>query len=146
MIGIVIREHQRFAQNCLAVPVRYFREEIGFWILHQVDHLLQVALERRDAFVPFFFTGGRGGFWPISGGKWRRNVFRISTEFENVPLCEAGVFEQLPAGVGQSVRERSVFPGREIIECVREVDVRASTFQEVHDLLAQFAIGVWRGL
>src|SRR5580692_8922862 len=146
VIRIVVCQYQRFPQNRLALAMRYFSEEIGLRVLHQADHILQIPLECRDAFLPGFLVGGDRRFGPVSRWKRRGDVLGISAELEDVPLREPRMFEQLPARVRKRVREGSIFPRREIVESIHEMDVRASALEQVHDLLAQFAIRVASGL
>src|SRR5580693_493815 len=128
VVGVVVREKQRFAQNRLALTMRYFGEQIGARVSHQTDHLFQIALERRHAFLPGYLIGGHRRFWAVSVWKIRRDVFWISAEVHDVPLREPRVFEQLPARVRKRVRECPIFLSREIVQSVHEMDVRASAF------------------
>src|ERR1700676_887293 len=128
VISIVIRKKKRFPQNGLPLTMRYFGEEVGARTSHQMDHLLQIALERRHAFGPRLFIGGRWRFWPVPARKSGRDMFGITAEVQNVPLRKPRVFEQLPARVRQCVSESSIFPGGEPFQCVHEMDVRASAF------------------
>src|SRR5580698_2193924 len=146
MIGIMIGEQQGFAQNRLSLAVRYFGGQISTRIRHQMDHFEQIALEGRYALVPSLTIGRRRCFWPVTGWKRRRDVFWISAELQDIPLREPRMFEQLPARMRQTIRERSIFLWRESFQRIHEVYVRASAFQQIGDLFAQLAIYIARRL
>jgi hypothetical protein len=67
--------------------------------LHQLEHGLQVGLKGLAAFVPGLLVGRSGGLWPVAFGEFWRDVFWVTGEFEDVPLREAQVFEELPCGM-----------------------------------------------
>src|SRR5271169_3271446 len=128
MIGIMIGEQQRFAQNRLSLAVRYFGGQIGARICYKMDHFEQIALEGGHALVPSFTIGRRRRFGPVTGRKRWRDVFWISAELQDIPLREPRMFEQLPTRMRQTVRERAIFLWRESIQRIHEVDVRAPAF------------------
>src|SRR5258708_1381241 len=66
MIGVMVRQHQRLAQDRLAIAMRDFCVQIRFWILHQVDHFLQVALESLYGFVPRSVIRRHGRLRPVA--------------------------------------------------------------------------------
>src|SRR5580704_7170635 len=71
-------------------------------------------------------------------------MFWVSTELQDVPLCEPRVLEQLPARMRKGVGERSIFPSREAIQRIHKVNVRAPAFKKINQLFAQIAVCIRR--
>src|ERR1700740_1360342 len=72
VIGVVISQHQGFAQNSLAVTVRDFCAQVRLGVLYQLNHLLQVALKRLDRLLPRSRVRRDWRLRPVSLGKaWR---------------------------------------------------------------------------
>src|SRR5439155_20673450 len=70
VVGVMVCDEQRLAQDGLAIAVRDSGEQIGCWVGHQVLHRLEVRAEGAEASVP----GGRIG-WPVAFGPvafWER--------------------------------------------------------------------------
>src|ERR1700685_60019 len=65
-------------------------------------------------------------------------MFWVAAELQDVPLGEANTLKKLRPGVRQSLRVRSALPRRKAIKRVHELNVRASTFQEIRELFAPY--------
>ncbi len=136
VVRIVVGQHQRFAQNCLALAVGDRRVEIGFWIFDEANHVAQVALESGDGVVPLLVVARGRGFRPVALGKFGRDVFAVAAEFQNIPLRDAGVFEELPPGVGEALRVGAALGRGEVLDGVHEMDVGAAALQQGDELFA----------
>src|SRR5712692_4261222 len=134
---MVICQHQRLAQNGLAVPMRNLRKQIRARILYQSNHLVQVVLELLHAFVPIGFAYRARRFWPIAFRKSGRDMLSVAAEFENVPLRDARMLQQLPTSVRQAGRKRTALVGRELFQRVHELHVRGAALQQIDHVLAQ---------
>src|SRR5499425_2547320 len=99
VIGSVIDDEHRLAQNRLAVAVRDAGVEIRLRMLDEGDHLLQVAVVARDGLVPVFLGRLRVAGGPIVLGEAELLVVRVPDEIEDVPLCDTDVLEEMPEGV-----------------------------------------------
>jgi len=60
MISIVIGQQQRLAQNRLAVSMRNRRAPNRFSAFYQLDHFLEIVLERLHALSHAASSGGKG--------------------------------------------------------------------------------------
>lgn len=103
MICVVIGDQERFAENCLAVVVRDFREEISRLSGDKICHLFQVTTELLYGLIPELCVSDLVRIGPIAFGKIWLYVVRIATEFQNVRLRDAHMFEHLPGSVRQAL-------------------------------------------
>ena len=131
MIRVVVCHQQSLAQNCLAVAVRDFCEEIGCRISNQIFDLFQIIAELLYSFFPESFVAMIIGLWPIPFGPFRRNVFRVAAKLQNVPLRDAHVFEHLPGRVRQAFDLLSTQFSRKIFDEVIKTDMRVAGAQIV---------------
>src|SRR5215831_12480493 len=99
VIGSVIDDEHRLAQNRLAVAVRDAGVEIRLRMLDEGNHLLQVAVVARDGLVPVLLGRLRVAGGPIALREAKLLVVRVPDEIEDVPLCDADVLEQMPEGI-----------------------------------------------
>src|SRR5579864_1228957 len=75
--------------------------------------------------------------WPVLFGPFRRLVFGIPAELENVPLRDADVFEEHPCGMRYLFRGHAAQLGREGFNCVGELGVGFAATEQRDELLAQ---------
>src|SRR6266567_9087097 len=93
--------------------------------------------ELADALLPRGVVGGRLGVRPVALGKRRRNVFCIATKFQNVPLGNAHVLQELPGGVRRARwLNGAKFRGK-IADRGVEIDMRAFHVEQVDEMLAK---------
>src|SRR6266404_4268896 len=85
VIRVVIGQHQRLAENRLALSVRNRRAQIGLRVFHQLDHFLEVVLEFSHALRPGSFVLRSWGLRPVALGKTGRNMLCVAAEFQQVP-------------------------------------------------------------
>src|SRR6202790_2132474 len=64
----------------------------------------------------------------------------IAAEFQNVPLRDTRMLQQLPAGVRQARGERTALVRRKLLQRVHELHVRRAALQQVSQMLAQGSI------
>lgn len=143
MVGVVVGYEQGFAEDGLAFAPGDLCEEIGLGIFHEIVHGFRVAVDLVDAFVPGVGGGRLGGFRPVSFGPFRRFVFEVAAEFEDVGLGDADVFEEHPGGVGEVGRLLSAEFWGEIFDGVFEGGVGVSAFEEFEDVLAEGSVRVF---
>src|SRR4029077_8382597 len=125
------------AQNRLAIAVRNFRKQVRARTLHQLTHLVQIVLERLHTFLPFRFARRPRRLWPVAFGKSRRHMFRVAAELQDVPLRDARMLEQLPAGVRQTRRKRSAFVRWKLFQRIHKVHMRGAALQQIDQMFAQ---------
>ena len=114
MIRVMIGNEQRFSKNGLPAAVRDLCEQIGFFVADQLAHRFEIAQNLRAGFSPIF--GRAFGFMPVTFGKLGRNVACVITEFDNIPLRDAHVFEQFPRRVRRVFEPRVDFADRKFRE------------------------------
>src|SRR5579885_3224029 len=137
VIGVVVGKEESFSEHGLAFAMRKSREKIGARIPHKLDHGSKVALERLDAGVPCVFAGRVGRLGPVAAGKIRRDVIGIAAELEDVPLCDAGVLEKLPAGVAKAGSKRPALDFGKAFESVHEMNVSAAALEQISEMFAE---------
>src|SRR5215470_11832556 len=71
-------------------------------------------------------------------------MFGVAAEFQNIPLRDSRVLEQLPAGVWQTLHEAAALMRRETLNGVRKVHMRRATFEQIRQVLAQQTVRVDR--
>src|SRR5258708_12629678 len=64
-------------------------------------------------------------------------MLRVAAEFQDVPLRDSRMFQQLPARVRQTGGERAAFVGRKFLQCVHKMHVRGAALQYIDHMLAQ---------
>jgi len=96
MIGVVIRREEGLAEDGLPFAMRKRLEQIGRLVFDQVYHPLEIRAECFHALVPRSFIRRSRRSGPISTGKFRRGMFRIESEFQDVPLRDSQMLQQLP--------------------------------------------------
>ena len=137
VIGIVVGEDEGFAQNGLALAVGDFGVEIGARIFDELNHFAQIVFKGFDGFVPLFFARRDRGLRPVAFGKFGRDVRVIAAKFQNVPLGDADVFEELPPRVREALRVGAALGCGEAFDGVHEMDVGAAALQQGDELFAQ---------
>src|SRR6266699_1422456 len=140
MIGVVVRHEQRFAQDRLAVPMGNPGEQIGLRILHETDHFLEISHKCLHGLVPRGLIRRPRRCRPVPFGKSGGNMLGIAAEFQDVPLRDPRMFQELPAGMRQSRYKGSAFGLGEALDGVHEMDVRAAAFQKIDEVFAQCPI------
>src|SRR5208282_2598383 len=140
MICVVIGHQQGFAENGLAVAPWDSGQQVGLGIFYQILHRLEVLPEFFHTCIPN--GGGRRSFClrPIPFGPFRRDVFRVAAEFQNVPLRDAQVFQQHPERVGQAGRLLSKQFVRNVGDYFFELGVGATSIEQVNHMLAQHLV------
>jgi len=136
MIGVVVGEQQRLAQNGLSVAVGNLRIQIGLRAVHEADHFLEVAAERFHGFVPGSRVGRPRRLRPVALRKTRRNVLGVAAEFQDVPLRDSRMLQKLPAGVRQSGDEGSALRFGKTLDGIHEMNVRPASLQDVDEVFA----------
>src|SRR5882724_739248 len=140
MIRIVVREHERFSQDGLFIAMRNLPEQIDARVSHQLNRGGEVATEILHALLPIRIARGRRCLRPITAGKIRRDMPGVTAKFQNVPLRDANVLEELPSGVPQPLGESAAQPRWKSLQRVFETHVSAASFEEVNDLLAESCV------
>jgi len=135
MIGIVISDQERLAENRLTIAVRDRREEIGRRIGDQVAHRLEIGLERGDRLVPSGWRWRRIALGPIAARKLRRNMPRVAAELQNIPLRDPHVLDDPPRRMWHSSRPFATQLGRQLGHSRGEVDVRSALFEKFDEML-----------
>src|SRR5262249_2697010 len=137
MIGIVICQQQRLAQNRLPASVGNLRIQIRLRILHELDHLFQIALKIPYALFPRSVIWRKRCLRPVPPGKIRGDMLRIPAELQNVPLRDSRVLQQLPTGVRQSLGEHTLLALRKPCERIFKMHVRSAAFQQINEVFSQ---------
>jgi len=96
VVGIMVGEEKSFVEERLVVGVRDGSEKIGVGIFDSGGELFQVGAKGGDAFLPGFFVGRFGRFWPVAGREIGRAVLGVKGVFDDVPLCNTEVLEEFP--------------------------------------------------
>ena len=142
VIRVVIGNEQRFAENSLTRAMRNLGEQICRWISHEIFHLLQIATKLFDRFLPKLRRSYLLLRRPITFRPFRRDVFWIATELEDVPLRDAHVLKHLPRRVRQTFHALAAEFGGKARDEVFEGDVRAFTTKDIERVIAQRLIVV----
>lgn len=140
MIGVVIGDEHGFTQDGLALAVRDASEEIRFRVLNQFDHGAQIGVEIANAAVPGGGVGRSGGGRPVAGRERRRDVAQIAAEFEDVPLGDAEMFEQLPERVSGARDFLPAEGGRDVLQDASGAGVGLLVAQQAHQVAAEGAV------
>ena len=122
----MVGEDEGFAQNGLALAVGDFGVEIGSRIFDQLDHFAQIVFEPLHRLIPLFFARRGRRLGPVALGKFGRDVLVVAAEFQNIPLRDAGVFEELPPGMREALRVGAALGRGEVFDGVHEMDVGAA--------------------
>lgn len=146
VIGIVVGRQQRFAEHRLPVPVGNSRKKVHRFVAHHLAQRFQVAAEGAHAFIPGLLVGRRGFGGPVASGPVGRLVLRVPREFENVPLRNAQVLDQLPRRVLGAARLFAAQLRREILHRVIEGGVGVPALEQKDDLPAQIGVVGGHGL
>src|SRR5581483_10865409 len=141
MIGVMIGDQKRFAQDGLPIAMRNFRVQIGFLVRDEFGHGLQIGAKATQAVVPGCRVSRRRALGPIAFGPGRRLMLRIAAEFQNVPLRDAHVLQQLPRAVRRAGWYCPAQPRRKIRHHRVEIGMRVASTQQVHKVLAE-VVGV----
>src|SRR5579864_7155415 len=64
----------------------------------------------------------------------------IPAEFQDVPLRDPRMLQQLPARVRQSRSKRTALVRRKFLQRIHELHVRRSALQQIHQMLAQRSV------
>ena len=136
VVGIVVGHLERFAEQALAIAVREWGEQVRRRSGNKLPHGLVIGTKARDALVPCMRVGRFGGGGPVAGRPVGRRVFGIAAEFQHVPLRDSEVFEQFPGGVRRAGRGDTAQGGGHVGDCLIEIGVRASSFEQFHQLAA----------
>src|SRR5258708_33530286 len=64
-------------------------------------------------------------------------MLRVAAEFQDVPLRDSRMFQQLPARVWQTRGDRAAFVGRKFLDRVHKMHVRGAALQYIAHMLAQ---------
>jgi len=91
VVGIMVGEEKSFVEERLVVGVRDGSEKIGVGIFDSGGELFQVGAKGGDAFLPGFFVGRFGRFWPVAGREIGRSMLGVKRVFDDVPLSDAEV-------------------------------------------------------
>src|SRR5208282_3751565 len=137
MIRVMVRKEQCLAQNCFSLPAWDGLKQICPRIIHQADHFTQILLKSPNTFFPSRGVGRPRCLWPVAVGKFGRNMFGIAAEFEDVPLCQPGVLQELPSRVWQPFDIGPLFLHRKSFQCVREVNVGSAAFEQINHMLTE---------
>src|SRR5438045_9394890 len=89
-----------------------------------------------NAFVPSGVVRRRSRFRPIALRKFGRDMLWIAAEFEDVPLRDADVLQQLPRGVRQSLRRGDAVVRWKIRQGIGESEVSLAASQELNQMCA----------
>ena len=142
VVGVVIGREQDLAEDGLAVAVRNLRVEVDGFIACEVDECAQISTELRDALVPRCIVGRRDARRPIAGWELGRNVLRVPREFQNVPLRDTQVLEQLPGGMGAPLRPLPAPLRRKVLHRVVESNVSVTSVEELGEVVAKRTVSV----
>jgi hypothetical protein len=91
VVGIMVGEEKSFVEERLVVGVRDGSQKIGLGVFDSGGELFEVGAKGGDAFLPGFFVGRFGRFWPVAGRKIGRSVLGVKRVFDDVPLSDAEV-------------------------------------------------------
>ena len=130
MIGVVIGYEDGLAKDRLPLTVRNRCKQVHARIHHQSLHLFDVVLKLGNARSPGRIVGRGFVSRPVADRELRGDVVWIPAEFENVPLADAYMLEQLPGSVWASCRLDSSNLGRPLGENVPVVQVRVLPVQK----------------
>jgi hypothetical protein len=143
VMRIVVGEQHGFAENGLSIGPGQFGEEIGFRICDQILHGFQIGLELGDAFRPRVLIGRGFVFRPVVVGPLQGCVVLGAAEFEDIPLCDAEVFEEHPGRVRVVGGLFATKIRREIFDDVFEFGVGVASDKEFEEMLAQGALRIF---
>src|SRR6267378_1033053 len=107
-------------------------------------HCSQVLLEGAHARLPFFLAWRRLRSRPVSLRPRRRNVLRIASELQDVPLRKAHMFEQHPGSVWEVRDFHARQLHRPIAHGAIETDVSPAIPEKVEQVFTQ-AFVLWIG-
>jgi hypothetical protein len=135
VIGIVIRHQESLPQERLTVPPREGRKEVTFRVLDQSNHLFQVLAKAGQALLPRRIRGWSRLGRPIPLGPVGAHILRIPTEFQDVPLTDPDVLQELPEGMGNSFGPEPLGLGGHILEDILQAPVGSPTLQQVDQVI-----------
>jgi hypothetical protein len=136
----MIREQQRFSQDRLSLAMWDLLIQIRPRIFHQADHFAQVFLKLLNTFLPSRFVRRPGRLRPIAFGKFRRNMFGVAAEFQDIPLRQPRVLEELPSRMRKPLGIGSALTDRKSLQCVHEVYVRPAALEQIHQMFPESSI------
>src|SRR5579875_1255522 len=107
MIGVVIGDEQRFAEDGLAIAVRDWSKQIDRGIGNKILHRTQVLAKGGETAVPGGSIPRSIALRPVAVGKRRRNVFGTTIELQNVPLgVQSGTAVNRQEAAAECLRRR----------------------------------------
>src|SRR5438874_5385578 len=111
---------------------------------HELLHFLKIATKCGNTLLPRFLVSRRGRLWPVSVWPFWRNMFRVATEFEDIPLGNSHVFEELPSRVWKSLDLLAAQFGSKPTNRLVETDMRSeehtSELQSRRDLVCRLLL------
>ena len=142
MIRIVIRDEKRFPKNRWPVAVGNRYKQIRRGVGYQILQGSQISAEGFQALFPSHRIRRRVPVRPVTIRERWRDVFWIPAEFEDVPLGDAHVFEEVPGGMRYAVRLRSTEPSGQVGDGGVEIEMRSTTSQQVEQVFPESLIVV----
>ena len=95
VISVVVRDQSASRRMFCPVPCGILAYRSVFGSSTSFCIVVSGPLDCRDAFFPRRIAWRLLGFGPITFRPCRRNMFRIAAEFQNVPLRNPQMFEQV---------------------------------------------------
>lgn len=143
VVSVVVDEEDGFVGQGLIMGVRDGSENVS--LFEGGDEFLAVGAESGDGFVPSFRVGRFGGFGPVAIGEVGRFVLGVERIFDDVPLSETKVLEELIGGVGEAVGALATKLGGEIFDGGVEAGVGVA-FGEMGEQFLAESVGFFLGL
>ena len=130
VIGVVIGNEKRLAEQCLAVAPRKWFVQILFGIEDELFKGGKAFAAGLHGGVPLRFVFGRFVAWPVTFGPLGRDVLRGDAELQNVGLCDSQVLQQFPGGVWRALGSKTGTVKWKTLDGVVEGDVCLAASQK----------------
>jgi len=140
MVSVVVGGQQHFAQDSLAIAVRNPRVEVDRVVGNQTAESLQVLAETVNAAIPGLGIGRLGRRRPVAVREFRRFVFGVSAELQNVPLCDPHMFQNFPRRVGRTLGALAANLVGKVLNGVLESGVGMTALEELMEVLAESGV------
>lgn len=137
----MIRDQQRLTKQRLAVAPREWFEQIPFLVFENANELRKVLIYAFDRSLPFALALWSRRGRPVVVRPLLFHVVFVAAKEQDVGLRDPQVLQQFPRGVRRTLWASTGLRDRELLDGIRERDVRVAIFEKGDQMFSQVRIG-----